>query len=89
MAVMFDPVSSSVRYETVFASRRRAVSATTSACEKGTAWQFAAAVVGDMTNSKSIRPDEVFISAMVSALENCSRCLAALGVAPCRRHLRD
>ncbi|CAE7918299.1 MRL1, partial [Symbiodinium necroappetens] len=58
--------------------RLRAVSATTSACEKGTAWQFAAAVVGDMTNSKSIRPDEVFISAMVSALENCSRWQAAL-----------
>eukprot|EP00439_Symbiodinium_sp_Y106_P039491 s1288_g4.t2 len=61
--------------------RLRAVSATVSACEKGTAWQFAAAVVGDMTDSKGIRPDEVCISAMVSALENCSRCLAALRAA--------
>ncbi|CAE7564753.1 EMB2745 [Symbiodinium sp. CCMP2456] len=57
--------------------RLRAVSAATSACEKGTAWEFAAAVVGE-TSSKGLRPDEVCISAMVSALENCSRWQAAL-----------
>ena len=59
--------------KTSWDEHRSAIGATTSACEKGTAWKMAADMVSHMMK-QGIRLDEVCISAMVSALENCSRC---------------